>query len=91
MEIVIWQNILGMNIMSETRKCPYCSEEILAEAKKCKHCGEYLDSSLRKIPSPQQTTVVTKEGCFLQTLNTGCILIAVLIGGIILAIFLTSL
>lgn len=31
--------------MEETRKCPYCSEEILATARKCKHCGEWLDGS----------------------------------------------
>lgn len=28
----------------ETRKCPYCGEEILIVAKKCKHCGEWLDN-----------------------------------------------
>ena len=26
----------------ETKRCPYCGEEILATAKKCKHCKEWL-------------------------------------------------
>ena len=29
--------------MGETKRCPYCGEEILSVAKKCKHCGEWLD------------------------------------------------
>ena len=27
----------------ETKKCPFCGEEILAVAKKCKYCGEWLE------------------------------------------------
>lgn len=33
--------------MEETKRCPYCGEEILAIAKKCKHCGEWLDNNSR--------------------------------------------
>lgn len=32
----------------ETKRCPYCGEEILAVAKKCKHCDEWLDKEETK-------------------------------------------
>ena len=28
----------------ETKKCPFCAEEVLADAIKCKHCGERFDT-----------------------------------------------
>ena len=34
--------------MEETKKCPFCGEEILAAAKKCKHCGEFFLSKNKK-------------------------------------------
>jgi hypothetical protein len=32
----------GENMKENTKKCPYCPEDILAEVIKCKHCGSTL-------------------------------------------------
>jgi hypothetical protein len=60
------------------KQCPYCGEEILAIAKKCKHCGEFLNTSLKHKRS-QEPQKVKGEGCFLQTMNAGCMLIVMII------------
>ncbi len=69
--------------MSDTKKCPYCAEEILADAKKCKHCGEYLDDSIKKNAQSKNSKI---ENVSTKPMNRGClIIIAIAIGFLIIA------
>lgn len=67
---------------SQTRRCPYCAEEILTAAKKCKHCGEFLTADLRQRQVPVQAQ---KQG------SNGCTLIILIALGIVLAVFILAL
>jgi uncharacterized membrane protein YvbJ len=52
--------------VDETRKCPFCGEEILASAVKCKHCHEWLESGHKEegktadVVATQQTGKIYK-------------------------------
>jgi len=45
-----------------TKKCPYCDEEIAAAAKKCKHCGEWLEKESELEEDEQVPEEIEEEG-----------------------------
>jgi uncharacterized membrane protein YvbJ len=54
-------------------KCPECENQISDNAETCPNCGYPINN--RK---PQNIIVKKNEGCFLQTLNLGCMIIIIL-------------
>lgn len=52
--------------MEETKKCPYCGEEININAVKCKHCGEWLPKQDNVAPQAESSAgsdSSTDKGC----------------------------
>ena len=73
-------------------KCPECGTEVSEKAEKCPKCAYPISpkNSITQLKNDSKPEVIVKpkEGCFLQTLNFGCALIAIIIGIIVLiAIF----
>jgi uncharacterized membrane protein YvbJ len=72
--------------------CPECGTEVSDKADKCPKCAYPIKSvspnSTSISEAKTEVIVRPKEGCFLQTLNAGCMFIAIIIVLIILvAIF----
>jgi ribosomal protein L37AE/L43A len=42
----------------QTKKCPFCSEDIHTDAIKCKHCGERLDGAAKPIHTASNDSTV---------------------------------
>lgn len=48
-------------------ECPECKQAVSDKAEHCVNCGCPIK------PHKKQVQVVQKEGCFLRTLNVGCL------------------
>lgn len=61
--------------------CPECGTQVSNKADKCPQCAYPLKSEV----------TVKSEGCFLQTMNLGCMIVFAIIVVIIVLIILISL
>lgn len=65
--------------------CPECEKEISSLAEKCPSCGYPIVQRMNSATIIKQK----KEGCFLQTLNIGCLIIVSIIGIIVFILFMS--
>lgn len=75
-------------------ECPECGKEISENATACPNCGNPMGHPISEPKSKDQPKVEVKgkgEGCFLQTLNVGCIIFFIIIGLIVLLIIFAGL
>lgn len=69
--------------MNDTKKCPYCGEEIKSVAKKCRHCGSWLNETTTASVKPNSSSSDNKK--YLIIGGTVVVIIA-----IVVAIFMMS-
>jgi len=73
--------------------CPECGRQVSDQAKNCPDCGYPINEEIiiynepeAPTPPPRPIVVKSQEGCFLQTLNCGCIVFVIIIGLVVLFI-----
>lgn len=71
--------------------CPECNTEVSDKADKCPKCAYPINYNNQRDSVEKKTVVKSQEGCFLQTLNAGCLIIVVIVGIIFLGLVFASL
>lgn len=70
--------------------CPECNTQVSDKAKECPKCAFPINSP-EVVKEEVKVAEVAKEGCFLQTLNTGCLVFFGILLGIIVLMLLAGL
>lgn len=60
-------------------QCPECSKQVSDQAYTCPNCG----FSIKKIEKPS-------PGCFMKTLNAGCLIFFIIIGILLFGVILNA-
>lgn len=58
--------------------CPECKKKISDQATSCPHCG-YMLRNTNIEERPGYTPMPHNEGCFLQTMNVGCLAVVAIL------------
>ena len=74
--------------------CPECGNSVSDKAEKCPQCAYpfvVVQPIKPEYKIEPQVVVKPKEGCFLQTLNAGCLIVVVIVIIIAVIIFFSTL